>query len=80
MRTFVSLLYWRTLAGAFNHEAPVANVPGSIRLSSFCSGEIARADRSEMEDGVASGPILEVRPFLARAFCMGMGAAKCAER
>src|SRR5579871_1427049 len=33
MRTFVSLLDWRTLAGAFNPEAPVAVVPGSIRLS-----------------------------------------------
>src|SRR3984957_33673 len=31
MRTFVSLLDWRTLAGAFNPEAPVAVVPGSIR-------------------------------------------------
>src|SRR6185437_9679428 len=35
MRTFVSLLDWRTLAGAFNPEAPVAVVPGSIRLSVY---------------------------------------------
>src|ERR1700722_13932892 len=28
MRTFVSLLHWRTSAEAFTHEAPVASVPG----------------------------------------------------
>src|SRR5580698_10152015 len=29
MRTLVSLLDWRTVAGAFRDEAPVASVPGS---------------------------------------------------
>jgi hypothetical protein len=66
MRTLVSLLQWRTLAGAFNPEAPFAVVPGSIRLSSG-SGEIARAGRPEKESGVASGPILEVATPPARA-------------
>jgi hypothetical protein len=33
MRTLVSLLHWRTLAGAFKHEAPVASFPVRIRLS-----------------------------------------------
>src|SRR5579862_725505 len=30
MRTFVSLLQWRTFAEAFRREAPDASVPGSI--------------------------------------------------
>src|SRR5580700_345062 len=42
MRTLVSLLHWRTLAGAFRDEAPVASFPVRIRLSFGCGRE-ARA-------------------------------------
>src|SRR5580658_4617245 len=42
MRTLVSLLKWRTFAGAFNDEAPVASFPVRIRLSVGCGRE-ARA-------------------------------------
>src|SRR5580692_1177823 len=42
MRTLVSLLQWRTFAGAFKHEAPVASFPVRIRLSVGCGRE-ARA-------------------------------------
>src|ERR1700722_18033766 len=42
MRTLVSLLHWRTLAGAFRDEAPVASFPVRFRLSFGCGRE-ARA-------------------------------------
>src|SRR5580700_9081282 len=42
MRTLVSLLHWRTFAGAFKDEAPVASFPVRIRLSVGCGRE-ARA-------------------------------------
>src|ERR1700761_5504029 len=55
MRTLVSLLHWRTLAGAFKHEAPVASFPVRIRLSFGCGRE-ARAGRLNHEDSAASRP------------------------
>src|SRR5471030_148447 len=42
MRTLVSLLQWRTFAGAFMAEAPVASFPVRMRLSVGCGRE-ARA-------------------------------------
>src|SRR5277367_2649714 len=61
MRTLVSLLHWRTSAGAFRHEAPVASVPGfdqSLNIAGQAqkqrSAEGTR--RSEADMGVRAKP------------------------
>src|SRR5580698_5469441 len=73
MRTLVSLLQWRTLAGAFRDEAPVASFPVRFRLSFGCGRE-ARAGppryvgkrRFRPDIGNATPPR---KGFLARRRC-----------